>query len=72
MTFNRKNPVYFWKKNIFYVKHSFKSRKRPPNVDQLCNSSKKNDTESKEHERCSILFLLSLRKCCGTERYLIQ
>lgn len=71
MTFNRKNPVYFWKK-IFFMLNSFKSLKWPQNVDQLCNSSKKNDTESREHERRSILFLSSLRKCSKKKWCLIQ
>lgn len=31
-------------KKIFFMLNSFKSLKWPPNVDQLCNSSKKNDT----------------------------
>lgn len=59
-------------KKIFFMLNSFKSLKWPQNVDQLCNSSKKNDTESREHERRSILFLSSLRKCCKKKWCLIQ
>lgn len=59
-------------KKIFFMLNSFKSLKWPQNVDQLCNSSKKNDTESREHERRSILFLSSLRKCCMKKWCLIQ
>lgn len=59
-------------KKIFFMLNSFKSLKWPQNVDQLCNSSKKNDTKSREHERRSILFLSSLRTCCKKKWCLIQ